>query len=253
MKIKVLGCNGGQLPGYFPVSFFINDHLILDAGSITSHLSLKDQHRIREILITHGHLDHIKDLCFLADNLFLAGSYRTISIYSSEAILLDIKKNIFNGIVWPDMSKSSFEQPPVYSLRSIKKTLFLNTLTVEATAVTHSHAALGYIISDRKGAVVFSGDTGATEELWGKVNHTKNVRAIFLECSFPASLSDIAWKSRHLSTSSVVRELQKIKNTKIPIYLYHLKPVYVEKIQSEIKKLGNPRVHILKSGSTLNF
>ncbi len=101
--------------------------------------------------------------------------------------------------------------------------------------------------------MVFSGDTGATDELWDKVNETKNVRAIFLECSFPASLSDMAWKSRHLSTSSVVRELQKIKHTKVPIYLYHLKPVYVEKIQSEIKKLGNSRLHILKSGSTLNF
>ena len=253
MKIRVLGCNGGSLPGYSPVSFFMNDHLILDAGSITSFLSLKDQHKIREILITHGHLDHIKDLCFLADNLFLAGSYRTISMYSSESILLDIKKNIFNGIVWPDMTKSSFHQPPVYSLRSIKKTLSLDGLSVGAIPVTHSHAALGYIISDKKGAVVFSGDTGATDELWKKVNHTKNVKAIFLECSFPSSLSDIAWKTRHLSPSSVMRELRKIKNTKIPIYLYHLKPVYFGKIQSEIKKLGNSRLHILKSGSTLNF
>ncbi|MBI3018579.1 MAG: 3',5'-cyclic-nucleotide phosphodiesterase [Deltaproteobacteria bacterium] len=253
MKIRVLGCSGGQLPGYFPVSFFMNDHLILDAGSITSCLSLKDQHKIREILITHGHLDHIKDICFLAENLFLAGSYRTISIYSSEAILMDIKKNIFNGIVWPDMTKSSFQQAPIYSLRSIKKMLSVNGLSIEATAVTHSHAALGYIISDKKGAVVFSGDTGATDELWEKVNRTKNIRAIFLECSFPSALSDIAWKSRHLSTSSVIRELQKIKNTKVPIYLYHLKPVYFEKIQSEIKKLGNSRLHILKSGSTLNF
>ncbi len=253
MKIKVLGCNGGQLPGYFPVSFFINDHLILDAGSITSHLSLKDQHKIREILITHGHLDHVKDICFLADNLFLSGSYRTISLYSSEAILLDIKKNILNGIIWPDMTKSSFQQAPLYSLRSIKKTLSLEDLSIEATDVTHSHAALGYVISDKKGTVVFSGDTGATDELWEKVNHIKNVKAIFLECSFPTALSDIAWKSRHLSTQSVVRELRKIKNIKIPIYLYHLKPVYFNKIQSEIKKLGNPRLHILKSNSVLNF
>lgn len=251
MKIQVLGCAGGDYPGFSCVSFFINDHLMLDAGSITSKLSIKEQLKIKEIFISHGHLDHIKDICFLADNIFLAGSKKNISIYSSEAILIDIRKNIFNGIIWPDMTKIPNGQP-FYTLKSIKGIIQLKDLSIKAIAVNHSHAALGFIISDKKSAVAFSGDTGDTEELWKEVNKEKKIKAIFIETSFPSSLSDIAWKSRHLSTPSVLREIAKIK-ANVPIYLYHLKPLYFKKIQSEIKQLKNPRLHILKEGATLSF
>jgi len=231
MKIRVLGCDGGELKGYFPVAFLINDHLLFEAGSVTSKLSLQEQLKIKEIIISHSHLDHIKDLCFLADNLFLSGAgHPTIPIYSSEAILTDLKKNIFNGIIWPDVTKIPSLEHPLYQLRSIKSTLTLSELKVEAIAVTHSHAALGYIISDKKGAIVFSGDTGPTEELWEKVNTLKNLKALFLEVSFPSGLADIAWASRHLSVETVIREIKKIKHhPTVPIYLYHLKPVYAQK------------------------
>ncbi len=253
MKIRILGCDGGELPGFSSVSFFINDHLILDAGSITSSLSLKEQHQIKEILITHGHLDHIKDLCFLGENLFLSGSVSPISIYSSEAILTDITKNIFNGIIW--MKCHDFPSPknPLYKLRSIKKTLTLGELSVKAIPARHSHAALSYVISDKKSSVVISGDTGVTELLWEEVNKTKNLRALFIEVSFPSVLTDLAWQSRHLSVPLLVHEIKKIKNKKVPIYLYHLKPVYFKKIQSEIKMLHIDHLKILRSGTILKF
>lgn len=253
MKIRILGCYGGQLPGFSLVSFLINDHLLLDAGAITSSLSLREQHKIQHILITHGHLDHIKDLCFLGENLYLSGKNQPVSIYSSEAILTDITKNIFNGIIWVNLSTFPTKRKPVYLLRSIKKPLLLGNLTVKAIPVTHSHAALGYIISDSKGAIVVSGDTGPTEMLWREANQTKNLKAVFLELSFPTVLADLAWKSRHLSTLAILREISKLKNKKIPVYLYHLKPLYVDKIKSEIKKLGIAELHILKPKTTLTF
>ncbi len=253
MKIKVLGCSGGDLPGYSPVSFLINEAIVLDAGSITSKLTMKDQLKIKHILISHGHLDHIKDLCFLSDNLFLSGSTRPITIHSSEAILTDIKKNIFNGIIWPDATKIPSPERPLYFLRSIKDTLNLEGISIKALPVNHSHAALGYVISNKKSTIVFTGDTGPTEELWKTVNEEKNLKAIFIETSFPAQLQDLAWQSRHLSVTSLLREIPKIQNPKIPLYLYHLKPVYVSQITEEIKKLKNPRLHILKPNTTLSF
>ena len=252
MKIRVLGCDGGQLPGFSPVSFFINNELILDAGTITSALSLKEQHKIQNILITHGHLDHIKDICFLGENLFLSGSYETIPIYSSEAILSDITRNIFNGIIWPNLSKIP-SRKPLFTLRSIKKILRLNGLSVQAVSVDHSHAALGYIISDQKSSVIFSGDTGPTHQLWKEANQLKNLKAVFIELSFPSALADLGWQTRHLSVPTLLRELSKIKNQHIPIYLYHLKPVYFQKIKAEIQKLGLKRLRILTPKTTLHF
>jgi len=252
IKVRVLGCDGGQLPGFSQVSFFMNDHLLLDAGSITSTLPLRDQHKIRQILITHGHLDHTKDLCFLGENLYLSGGYRRVQVYSSDAILTDIRKNLFNGIVWPDLSKVPVRKP-VYSLRSIKRPLKLGKLTVKAVSVPHSHSALAYILSDKKGTIAFTGDTGPTTELWQEVNKAKNLKAVFMECSFPAALADLAWQTKHLSVTTLVREIDKIKDKKVPIYLYHLKPVYFNKINAEIKRLGMKRLRILKPKTTLNF
>lgn len=252
MKIRVLGCDGGVLPGFDQVSFFINDHLIIDAGSICSKLSLKEQHRIKEIFITHGHLDHIKDLPFLAENLSLSGAGGSVSIFSTYAILTDIKKNLLNGIVWPDFSKIPPEKP-IYRLRSIRQPFSIGDLKIEAIPVTHSHSALGFIISDRKGAVIFSGDTAPTDELWQHANRLENLKAIFLETSFPSALADLAWQTRHLSVTSLLRELSKIKNKTAPIYLYHLKPVYFKKIRSEIKRSGISRLRILRRGKTLTW
>jgi len=69
MKIRVLGCYGAEFPGFKTMSFLINESVLLDAGSATSTLSIEEQERVSDILITHSHLDHIKDILFLADNL----------------------------------------------------------------------------------------------------------------------------------------------------------------------------------------
>lgn len=70
MKFRVLGCSGGQLPGYNLSSFLIDDSLLIDAGCTTSALDLRAQQKIRDILITHIHLDHVMALGTLADNLY---------------------------------------------------------------------------------------------------------------------------------------------------------------------------------------
>jgi ribonuclease BN (tRNA processing enzyme) len=70
MKVRVLGCHGSQLPDYNTTSFLIGQNVLLDAGTVTTVLSLEEQMKIDYILITHAHLDHVRDLMFLADNVF---------------------------------------------------------------------------------------------------------------------------------------------------------------------------------------
>ena len=69
MEMRVLGCYGGELPGYRVCSFAFDGKLLLDAGSMTSVLRPAEQRRISHILVSHTHLDHIKDIPFLAANL----------------------------------------------------------------------------------------------------------------------------------------------------------------------------------------
>ena len=69
MKVKVLGCSGSETIGHLPPGFLVNDRVMLDAGTISAALSIAGQSRITDIFISHTHLDHIKGILFLADNI----------------------------------------------------------------------------------------------------------------------------------------------------------------------------------------
>jgi len=45
MQIKVLGCYGAEMPGYRTSGFLINEDTLLDAGTVVSVLSVKEQLR----------------------------------------------------------------------------------------------------------------------------------------------------------------------------------------------------------------
>ena len=58
MKLRVLGCYGGNTPGRGMTSFLVNDTLALDAGWVSGALTLKEQVKVKDVVISHSHLDH---------------------------------------------------------------------------------------------------------------------------------------------------------------------------------------------------
>ena len=71
MKIKVLGCSGAELPNFSPPAFLLDDRILLDGGTTTAALKEDDQKKISDILTTHVHLDHIRGIPSLAENMLL--------------------------------------------------------------------------------------------------------------------------------------------------------------------------------------
>ena len=70
MELTILGCHGGETPRHRSTCFLIDNHLAIDAGALTSGLELDRQAEVDNVLITHAHFDHVKDLATLADNIF---------------------------------------------------------------------------------------------------------------------------------------------------------------------------------------
>ena len=85
MRIEVLGCSGGVMPGEKTSCYLINHGILVDAGSVASALSFDEQIKINHVLITHSHNDHIKDLGFLADNIVERET--PILVYSTSEII----------------------------------------------------------------------------------------------------------------------------------------------------------------------
>jgi ribonuclease BN (tRNA processing enzyme) len=104
MEIKVLGCSGAEFPGHYPTGFLVDGRILLDAGTLNSVLNAKEQLKVKNIFITHAHLDHTREIPFLADNLFMGSHKQKVNIFSISPVIRDIKNNILNRKVWPDMT-----------------------------------------------------------------------------------------------------------------------------------------------------
>lgn len=251
MKIRVLGCSGAESPGYNSPAFLVDGKILLDGGTIGSSLTEREQWKIRDILITHAHLDHIKAIPFLADNIIIRRKKHGVSLFGTAATLGTLRHHLLNNLLWPDFTKISASIDPVLKLRKIplRKPFKVNGFLVTAFPVNHTVPAVGYLVRDRAGkALVYTGDTGPTETLWkssGKVN------GLIIEVSFPNSLQDLAMKTGHMTARLLGDEIRKMAAVPDRILITHPKPQYVNRIRSEIAALSlrkNLRIEMLKDG-----
>jgi ribonuclease BN (tRNA processing enzyme) len=253
VRIRVLGAHGGSTPRHRQTSFLVGDALCVDAGAVTDALSLGEQERVRAVLVTHSHMDHISSLPFLVENLF-GRTQGPLEVLAPEDVLDSLRTHLFNNALWPDFSRIPGQSGPSVTFRAVPVGVPFSADGLTATAVRVSHIvpAYGYVITDGTAAVVFSGDTGPTEEIWAAARTLPNLRALFVECSFPNDLQRIADVSCHLTPRTLRAEMAKFP-LDVPILLYHMKPRSLERLASEIAALGEPRVRILVDGDDLVF
>ena len=253
MKIRVLGCYGGVAPGMYPPCFLIDGKLAVDAGALTSALDLREQEKLRMVLLTHSHFDHIKDIPFLVDNL--VGRHNTpFRIVAGKETLKAFEKHIFNNLIWPDFRVLPTPENPVVIFESLDIGSFqdLPPYLVKAVRVNHTPGSVGFIIKRGKKAVGFSGDTGPTDRFWKELNETEELKAVFVETSFPNALKGIAVASKHLTPHMLKEELQKLKRS-VDVFVYHLKPAFVSVIKEELMEIRDRRVRVVEQGEVLEI
>src|SRR5689334_7906848 len=119
MRIKVLGCSGGVGPGLRTTSLLVDDELLLDAGTGVGDLSLKQMARVRDVFLTHAHLDHVCGLAFMADNLFDL-IHRPVKVHATVETLEILRTHLFNWKLWPDFSKLPDEVNPLMTWHQLK-------------------------------------------------------------------------------------------------------------------------------------
>jgi cAMP phosphodiesterase len=260
MEIRVLGCHGSQLPGCGLTGFLIDATTLLDAGAVTSALTREEQVRIDHILITHAHLDHIRELSSLADNLCYWKRAYPLTVVATPQVIETLRRHIFNNVIWPDFSRIPSAERPVLRFMAIRpgEKTALGHLRITAIQVHHTVETVGYVIAaeadGRATAALFVGDTGPTEEIWRAAGRDDDIRAIFVETSLPEEMEELAKLTGHLTLASLAGELKKLSPRNRPqIYLYHMKIQYLREIQREITLLGNDDIHMLADGQVIRI
>ncbi|MCL2102810.1 MAG: MBL fold metallo-hydrolase, partial [Syntrophorhabdaceae bacterium] len=87
MKIKALGASGSGAYGHKSPAFLVDELLLLDAGTVAGELSIREENLLRYILLTHAHLDHLKGIPFLLENLASRETVAPITIAGGKEIL----------------------------------------------------------------------------------------------------------------------------------------------------------------------
>ncbi len=260
MQIRVLGCHGADClteatdrsVRQESCGFLIDDSVLLDAGTIGTRLTLVEQRRIRFVLLSHLHFDHIKGLPLLVDNL-AEGFVAPVVVAATEPVIQGLIDHVFNDQVYPNFFKLPDQQRPVLQAQVLHpgKSVTLGHLEVTPVPVNHTVPTVGYIVKDRGAALLYSGDTYQTEEIWSLGRMIPELKATFLESSFPDELGALAKKSKHLTPSLFLEEFQKLERPDLPLYAYHMKPEFRNQIEEQISRLGIERVAFLEEGQSI--
>lgn len=248
MDLKILGCHGGETPKHRTSSFLLDDELAVDAGALTSMLSLEEQRRVTTVLVSHPHMDHIRDLATIVDNRCQQGG-PPLEIVGIPETVKTLKKHFFNDRLWPDFSVIETPLGPTFRYRTVRpgRTEKVGRYDVTPVLVNHTIDTAGFLIDDGKTSLAYSGDTGPTERFWELASAQANLGAVLLEVSFPNEQQKLAQVSGHLTPEMVRGELAKLSKPKeLPVLLYHVKPVFERKVHRELAKVRGRNLRILE-------
>lgn len=248
MKLRVLGCSGAEFPGHGPSGFLLDDSLLLDAGTVGSALDQEEQRRIEHILVTHSHLDHIRGIPLLADNIVVSGLSQKIEVIAIAEVIAAIGSHLMNGLIWPDFTRIPTPLDPVLSYREIhgEEEFRVGDYAVLACRVNHPVPAVGYRISRGDTSLLYTGDTGPTDRIWELAGE---LAALVIEVSFPSEMEEIALMTGHLTPRLLGKELGKLSRPPRRVLITHLKPQYEEQITRQLRSLAIPGLELLHDGA----
>jgi ribonuclease BN (tRNA processing enzyme) len=224
MKIKILGAHNTESRTTKLMSLLIDDILALDAGGLTSSLSFEDQSKIKAVLLTHHHYDHIRDIPALAINLFFQN--KTVDIYTHQIVYDVLTRHLLNGEVYPEYHKRPEENPTLkFHILEHHQKETVEGYNILPLQVIHSIPAMGYQITSRDGKTIFyTGDTGPDlSEIWEHIFP----QFMFIEVTASNQWTDFSRKAGHLSPELLKEVLIQFRAAKgyLPrVVAVHLNP-----------------------------
>lgn len=254
MRLRVLGCYGGETPDHKTTSFLVDDTLLIDAGSACSGLTIEEQTKVKHILLSHTHMDHIRSIPFLLDNVLGRISHK-ITIWGLPEVLELLHDNLFNGIIWPDFTKIPTPEKALLVLKPLepRQETEVEDYRVTAIPVNHTVPTAGFIIDDGTMSLLYSGDTSETEEIWKAGNARANLKVVLAETSFPAEMARFGDVTKHLTTGNLPGELAKLNRPDTRVFVYHTKPAHTTAIAAELAAIRDYDIRVMADGEAYTF
>jgi phosphoribosyl 1,2-cyclic phosphodiesterase len=240
VEIQILGAHQLELKGARLTCLLIDGTLAIDAGGLTSALSLPEQKKIKTVLLTHHHFDHSRDLVTLAAN---AGYYwqGQLEVYALRYTLDIVTNCLLDGKMYANFLEYPSKEKPTLILEAIepygRKTIA--GYDVLAVPVKHSVPTVGYQITSSDGKSLFytSDTTVGISDCWQHVSP----QLLITEVAGPNKYGDWLKKAGHLCAGFLREELIQFRQLKgyLPrVIVIHIGNPYEQEIKEEVAQVA---------------
>ena len=234
--------------------YVVNGSVAFDAGSLANGVTDSERAAIRDVVLTHAHLDHIAGLPLFIDDLFPLLS-EPVRVHASQDVIDVLENHIFNWMVYPRFSELTNRFGPVIRSCPIPNELRfeVSSLKVRAIPVNHKVPSQAFLIQSSSATLVMTGDTAEMSVFWDVVNEYERIDGLLIECAFPNEFEDLAVISHHLTPQRLESELKKIDTEVERIYVTNIKPSYRDAVIDQLKKIDDDRLQVLEVGRQYRF
>jgi ribonuclease BN (tRNA processing enzyme) len=252
MKLEVLGCFGNVAEGCRTSAFLVNDRVLFDAGTVTEILSPERLKGISHVCLSHIHLDHVKGLCSLAEELSMHED-RGVVVLAGQSVLTALSQHVFNNVLWPDFTAIPNRTNPIVRLQVIEpfEHTLVDSLSIQAIPVEHRVPTTGFLVKEGEKTIMLTSDTGMTEQFWETAKGEEHVEFIIAHVAFPNRLSTLASAAGHMTLSVLLDRIDTYCLHHIPFYIAHMKSMFAEEILREIRDAKRQYLRVLEQGSVL--
>ena len=234
MDIQILGAHNCESHQLRLTSLLIDGVLAIDAGSLTSNLSFEAQQKLKAVLLTHQHYDHIRDIPTIGMNFFLAR--KTINIYALQSVYDTIATHLLNGELYPKFLEKPTEKPTInFTIIEPGQNMAATSYNILAVPVKHGVPTVGYQVTSPEGkAIFFTGDSGpGLTDCWNLISP----QLLIVEVTASDKFKEAAGNGGHLTPTLLKQELiafRELKGYLPPVVTVHMSPGLETEIEAEI-------------------
>lgn len=253
MRVHVAPSPASAGPGHALSTFLIDDTLAIDAGALGISWSPVKLAKVRDVFLTHTHIDHVAGLPIFLDTYYGLGPPPVI--HGLPATLQSLRDDLFNDRLFPDFVRLSTILPPFLILNEVTPGVPTQRgpFTITPFLVDHPVPTASYLIDDGHTVLAIITDTAAVPDVYARIAAIPRLGAIFLECAFPNEQAQLAQVSKHL-TPSLFAEAAAVFPDSVPIYVIHIKPRFYDSVCAELRDAGLlGRCSIAEPGSIIEI